>query len=101
MTMEALECRHLGHAWQRIPMSASRRLELLMRGETETIRICSRCRSRRTDIYELPSFDTLYSKIEYTDGYLMAREFKGSGRLPRQEALKASAVAEVPELVIM
>jgi hypothetical protein len=31
----------------------------------------------------------------------MAREFKGSGRLPRQEALNASVVAEVPELVIM
>lgn len=99
MPAEALECRSSGHAWQRVPLSAARRLELLQRGETETIRICTRCRSRRTDVYELPSFATLYSKIDYSDGYLIAKEHQGSGRLPRQAALAASIVAEIPELV--
>lgn len=99
MTGEALECRHLGHSWQRIPMSGNRRLELLQRGETETIRLCTRCRSRRVDLYELPTFATLATRIEYSEGYLMLREFKGTGRLPRQAALAATIVAEVPELV--
>lgn len=101
MTVEALDCRSMGHAWNRVPMESKRRLELLARAETETIRICARCRSRRVDVYELPSFYTISSQIEYSEGYLIAREFKGSGRMPRHAAVAASIVAEVPELLAL
>lgn len=98
MTSEALDCRSMGHAWQRIPMAGDRRLELLAKGETETVRICSRCRSRRRDLYELPTFATISSHIDYSDGYLISKEFSGSGRMPRSAAVAASIVAEIPEL---
>lgn len=99
MTPEALDCRSMGHAWQRIPMAGERRLELLARAETETVRVCMRCQSRRRDLYELPTFVTIASQIDYSDGYLIAREFAGSGRMPRSAAVAASIVAEVPELL--
>lgn len=99
MTTEALDCRSMGHAWQRIPMAGERRLELLARAETETVRVCMRCQSRRRDLYELPTFLTISSQIDYSDGYLIAKQFAGSGRMPRSAAVAASIVAEVPELL--
>lgn len=99
MTGEALMCRAVNHPWQRTPLTPSRKRELLRNGQTETVWHCLRCGSRRTDRFTLPDFDTVSSKIEYAEGYLVGKEFAGSGKLPRREARKAMYVYEIPELV--
>ena len=99
MSLEALLCRSMNHPWQRTPLSPSRRRELLKLGETETTWYCLRCSSQRIDRFSLPDFETLSSKIEYAEGYLVAKQFAGSGRLPRREARKAMYAHDIPELV--
>lgn len=94
MSAQALQCRSMNHPWQRIPLSPSRRRQLLTLGQTESTWICMRCTAERTDLFELPTFDTLVSKIRYPEGYLMAKEFKGTGKLPRREARKALFVRD-------
>ena len=98
MTIEALMCRSMNHPWQRTPLGQSRKRELLKLGQTESIWYCLRCGSRRIDRFELPTFDTISSKIEYSPGYLVDKSFAGSGKLPRREARKAMYVYDVPEL---
>jgi len=95
MPFEALVCRSMNHPWQRMPLSPKRRNALLKQGQTETVWTCLRCGSRRTDLYSLPDFTTLYSKIEYSDGYLVAKRYAGSGKLPRVEARKAMFMRDI------
>lgn len=97
MSLEALMCRSMNHPWQRVPLSPSRKAELRKLGQTESHWICLRCQSRRTDLFELPTFETLSSKIEYSDDYLVKE--KGTGRLPRREARLAMFVRDDPALV--
>jgi hypothetical protein len=97
MPLNALLCRSMNHPWQRIPLGPTRRAELLKLGQTEFHWVCIRCQSRRIDLFELPSFATLTSKIEYSDDYLV--KDKGTGRLPRSEARLAMFVRDDGELV--
>lgn len=101
ITFEALECRESNHSWQRQPLSSARKLELLRQAETETVRICSRCAARRIEVYSLPNFETISYRIEYPDGYLMDPRYKGTGRLPKNEARKARIISEIPELAMV
>lgn len=94
----ALTCRSMNHPWDRQKLPPSRRLELLRLGQTETVWQCLRCGSRRIELFELPTFDTLSTRIEYSYDYLMSTQFKGTGRLPKVEARKAMYMREIPEL---
>ena len=87
MPEKVLLCRAMGHPWTVIPMSPSRRAELLRLGQTEFQWLCIRCDSIRIDLCELPSLETLARRIEYSDDYLLKE--KGTGRLRRVEAKKA------------
>lgn len=86
LSLEALVCRSMNHPWDRQPVAAARKAQLLARGQTETRWHCGRCGATRTDLYSLPDFDTLSSRIEYPEGYLIKR---GSGRLAKVEARRA------------
>lgn len=99
MPLEALICRGMNHPWTRIPTKPSRKAELRKLGQTESHWFCSRCGVTRIDLFELPQFTTLSSKIDYSGcpGYLVAE--KGAGRLPRSEARKALFMRDDPALV--
>lgn len=97
MPMAALMCRSMNHPWEKLDLDPARKLELLRLGQTESIWRCFRCESVRTDLFELPSFATLSSKIAYSDDYLI--KDKGTGRLPRLEAKKAMYCRDMPELL--
>jgi hypothetical protein len=43
----------------------------------------------KTEVYSLPEYITLSTRMEYPEGYLMDPKYKGTGRLPRLGARKA------------
>lgn len=91
MTAAALECRDIGHAWSRVPMGPSRRKQLAGLGQVEKVQVCGRCPARKTQIIDIIERMRVGSpKIEYGEGYLIPREFAGTGRLPRMAAFIAS-----------
>ncbi len=94
MSETTLQCRAMGHAWQHVPLTVARRLELLQVGQTERIRICLRCEAEKTIRRDLPSYDVTYVNIKYKDpeGYLVPA---GTGRMRRQEADKAMLAEEM------
>lgn len=86
LSYAALVCRSMSHPWDRVKIAPARRAQLLALGQTETVWNCIRCGARRIDLFELPSFDTLSTRIEYPQGYLID---KGTGRLPKVMARRA------------
>ncbi len=90
MTLEALGCRRLGHAWNERPQGKRRRAELRTQGQDASVLTCARCTLTIVEITDLETFDVISRKPEggYPPGYLAP---KGSGRLPRREARKAYA----------
>lgn len=99
MTDAALECRTYNHKWDRVPQSPTVRRKLLAEGVAETRRVCSRCGARKTEVFDIyDGLATLSVKIEYPEGYLLDSRYKGTGRLPRHEAKKATVLAEYTEI---
>lgn len=98
MTDAALECRTYNHSWQRVPQSPLVRRKLLQEGVVETIRRCGRCEARKTEVFDAIDLETISVKVEYPEGYLMDARFRGTGRLPRHEAKKATVLAEYTEI---
>lgn len=99
MTEAALECRTHNHKWDRVPQSPTMRRKLLAEGVAETRRVCSRCGARKTEVFDIyDGLHTLSTKIEYPEGYLLDSRYRGTGRLPRFEAKKATVLAEYTEI---
>ena len=98
MPPQVLLCRSMNHPWQRVPVPASRRTELLRDGLVEWHWHCLRCGSSRIDLFELPDFTTVRSNIRYCSDYLMPSKHKGTGRLPRNAARRAMYVRDDPSL---
>lgn len=100
MTMEALLCRESGHHWNRVPQGPQRRALMADRGQTETVRVCSTCSSQRIELYWLPSFEPAAANhYVWSAGYLIAKEFAGTGRLSRAEVRKALFARDNVDLV--
>lgn len=97
MTLEVLMCRSNSHPWTPLPISSSRRDELMDRGVTELVDTCLRCDLNRYQTFELGTGDMLDSWIDYkrNPDYLIKE--KGTGRLSRREAKKALLVRRMPE----
>lgn len=66
-------------------------------GQTEGIRRCGRCGTRKVELVDLDTWDIIASRMEYPEGYLVKE--KGQGRLPRREARKAMFVRSNETLV--
>lgn len=99
MTMEALECRAANHPWARVPQGTDRRALLAAQGQAETVRVCTRCASTKTETYWLPSFAYAMKPVyQWSEGYRIATRFAGQGRLTRQEVRKAMFVRENQDL---
>lgn len=94
MSASALECRGLNHPWLRQPIDPQRRAELSPNGQVERVMLCPRCRTRRFDVRQLPSYELVARHYEYGEDYLVGRADRGSGRLPSAAALLALDVRE-------
>lgn len=93
MTAAALECRDVGHAWDRQVMGPKRRAELARLGQAEKIQICSRCGCEKTTLWDVVERRPIsHPRTNYPEGYLMNGDHAGSGRLSRAEAYIASLV---------
>lgn len=94
MPLQALDCRSFGHNLIRVPITPTRRAELVADGYTEADRRCAKgCGYHRVEVYSFVTGETVSSKTFYEDrSYLMAKA--GGGRLPRGEARKALWVRE-------
>lgn len=97
MSIAALECREANHPWTRLPTAPARRAELLQRGQFESIRSCTRCGTRRIDLYDIGTFELYSRKYEHADGYLISD--KGTGRLYAADVRKALFARDNPDLV--
>lgn len=98
MTDEALLCRDLRHAWAPVSQGASRRRELLRLGQTERVLRCTRgCGTTKSQIFELPRFNVLKTKMDYADGYLLT--VRGTGRISSDDARAALFVRSDEVLV--
>lgn len=99
MPLRVLKCRGRVHPWQEVPTESTRRTELATLRQIEVSELCVRCKSTRKTIYNKVTGMTVYKpEIVYSDDYLIAKEFAGSGRLPKAEARKAWLATEYPEL---
>lgn len=99
MSTTAKKCRGRQHNWDEVPTESSRRLELIQFGQAEISEICSVCKSTRKTVIDAKTGDIIGSpQRTYSEDYLIGKEFKGSGRLPKREARKAYLVDLVPEL---
>jgi len=98
MSVIALTCRSFAHQWQLVPVSGARRTALLREGLAEYHMHCLRCGGTRIDLYTLPDFTKVGSKMKYADDYLMPTKHKGTGRLPIAAARRAMFVRDDPNL---
>lgn len=94
MSANALECRGLNHPWLRQPIDPARRAELAPARQVERVMLCPRCRTRRYDVRQLPTYELVGRRYEYGEDYLVQREERGQGRLPSAAALLALDVRE-------
>jgi hypothetical protein len=100
MTEAALFCRESGHHWNRVPQGPDRRALLAHRGQAETVRVCATCASQRIELYWLPTFETAAAvRYVWSPGYLIAKQFAGSGRLSRADVRKALFARDNPDLL--
>lgn len=93
MSQETLLCRGKGHRWDIVHQTPARRVELAQRGQREFVFECDRCESRKTELYELPTYELVSKHTEYSEGYLVDKKYAGTGRIPRRESFKAFAEA--------
>jgi hypothetical protein len=95
MPMEFLDCREMGHAWDRMVVAAKRRAELAKLGQWQAIRSCNRCGMRRVDLYDRSTMELLDRAYEAPDGYYLQAHERAEGRLSRADVRRAVYVAEM------
>lgn len=88
MSLEALGCRSSSHSWLYV-LSPARTNEWKRQGFIEFVWLCSRCTTRRSELYTYPGYELQDRKMQYPPGYLIGKQFAGTGRLPAIEAKKA------------
>lgn len=87
----ALLCR-LGHEWREAPKDPKTFLQLAARGLVEDLEVCQGCKSIRKCQRYYPSFIRIGQyKYIWSDGYLLAEQFRGRGRLTRDQVRQALA----------
>jgi hypothetical protein len=96
MTADVLACRgFLRHSWDFVPMGPKRRAELAGDGQVEVVKVCSRCGTDEKFLYNVRERTRVTRpRRHYPKGYLIPREYAGSGRLPQGEAFVAQLVRE-------
>lgn len=97
MSDEALECRDSNHAWSKLPADPARRSQLFRDGMYERIRECTRCTTKRIDVYTIRTGELVSRRYDYADDYLITE--KGSGYLYVSEIRKAQFARENPDLI--
>ncbi len=92
---ESLLCRENGHDWKVKPYSEPTLRMWLKNGVIERQSWCGNgCGSTWTQLIETKNFTVIETKRHYPKDYLLK---PGSGRLPRNEARKASFVRSWPQ----
>lgn len=100
LTAQALACRETNHIWATVSQGHALRALLAHRGQFEKVRTCQTCGSQKSDLYWLPSFERVRApRYTWSEGYLIAKEFAGRGRLSKADILREQFVRENLDLV--
>lgn len=76
-------------------MGPQRRAELARLGQVEVVKVCSRCGTEETFLFDVAErIKVGGSKRKYPEGYLIGKDFTGSGRLAQGDAFVASLVRD-------
>lgn len=99
MTAAVLYCRGRVHLWDEVPTDSTRRAELAAMRQIQIDEICRSCKSKRTTIFDVWGSYVRRPTITYDPDFELPAEFRGQGRVPKQESRAAWIATKYSDLV--
>jgi hypothetical protein len=99
MPTNVLNCRGRLHRWDEVPTESTRRAELAALLQIQVDEICSSCKSKRITVFDIHGSYVKRPTISYDPDFDVPAEFKGTGRIPKQESRAAWIASKYSDLV--